>query len=284
MSRSNIVPAVSPDRNTFQNYIGAAYSEPFWVGELSKLKLAMPEFFTEYENGHPRSLAIESEVIEQTLQDIRGDWDPDRWQVLRDQIKLVVERMSNVKTMFCLGLGRYTGMPSPKDENPWVVQYALFVYIWEEVNKKRRIECEKRKIQFEPVKRYFKIQILIDEQHQSPNIVLADGGALQMIKNDTDTLVFGPHLPATLWPQILALGPQVLISNSYKADGGRNAAAMATYMEETKITNSSGIGPEVKALMKRLSELSPKYHQTTLDTGPVYEGILKGLTIYERKP
>lgn len=242
-------------------------------------------------NSQNRQMLLQVSLdIEATLQEIREELE---WQEFRDQIQEVVNQTSNVQTMICLGLGNWAPREFFQRTNCFVIQYAVFAYMYERVDKRWRDECASNGTKYRPVKRYFQ-DPAFDEQtkyilrdvprpsDRPANNIIADPAASSMIRNNRNTFVFAPHLNCNIWPGMLSLQPQVFIGNSPKGLGGRDMAAMETYIQECEITNSDDAGPRLKALQTIFRATDTKYLQSDLVQGPVDPDHLANLTIYQR--
>ncbi|CAD0094139.1 unnamed protein product [Aureobasidium vineae] len=201
--------------------------------------------------------------------------------------------MSNVQTMICLGLGKREPQRKSQRTNCFDVQYSAFVYMWEKVDEKWRDECASRGINYEPVKRYLQdpdfdmettylLRSIPRQTDPTTNNIISDPAASDMLRNNKDTFVFAPHLNCNIWPDFLALRPQVFIGNSPNATSGRDQAYIETYIQESAVRNSSEVGPRFRALQNGFSATDTEYRQTVLDQGPVDPEHLAGLTIYQR--
>ncbi|KAK6003875.1 hypothetical protein QM012_008725 [Aureobasidium pullulans] len=238
---------------------------------------------------NPQTLLKVSQDIEGTLQEIKEE---PEWQGLRDQIQAIVNQMINVQTMICLGLGNWAPRESFQRTNCFVVQYAVFKYMCEKVDENWRNKCASRGTNYEPLERYFQ-DPAFDEQTKyllqgvsrpsdpSTNIVIVDPAAANMIRNNKNVFVFAPHLNCNIWPEILSLLPQVFIGNSPNGFGGRDVAAIETYVRECKVIGSDDVGPRFNDLQAIFRETDTMYRQSYLEQGPVDPSHLADLTIYQ---
>lgn len=85
-------------------------------------------------NPHDRQILLQVSLdIEDTLQEIREE---PEWREFRDQIQEVVNQTSNIQTMICLGLGNWAPREFFQRTNGFVIQYAVFAYMYERVDKR----------------------------------------------------------------------------------------------------------------------------------------------------
>lgn len=239
---------------------------------------------------NPQALLQVSLDIEATLQEIREE---PEWREFRDQIQEVVNQASNVQTMICLGLGNWAPRESFQRTNCFVVQYAVFAYMYEKVDSRLKDECASNGTKYKPVKRYFQ-DPAFDEQtkcllrdiprpsDRPADNIIADPAASSMIRNNENAFVFAPHLNCNIWPEVLSLHPQIFVGNSPKGLGGRDMAAMETYIQECGTTNSDDAGPRLRALQAIFRATDTEYLQSDLVQGPVDPEHLAHLTIYQR--
>ncbi|KAI4844189.1 hypothetical protein E4T44_06339 [Aureobasidium sp. EXF-8845] len=278
-------PAVFNIR-TLRDKMGGEWLSGFaWNQAYAKCQGDMPEFFETYFYDHPMPLNTASGDIQELLEDIHVE---ARWKGFRDQIDNLVGRMENVRTMICLGLGRYVGPPSTR--NCWIVQYAVFVYIWEVVNRKWQDECKEQGIEnLTPVQRIFQdpdfdkrtqylLQRIPRPADPGANVVVEHPEAFQMLEADNNILVYAPHLLSRL------NAPQVFIGNGSRASaGGFTTAMMEEYMEECKYEGTIAIGQKVDDLWARICAVKKTYREAKMNNeGPVDTSHLDGTSIYLR--
>jgi hypothetical protein len=260
-----------------------------WYAALQKCQTNMPEFFGRYLEGHPRPLFEASEDIMTILWQIQHF---DAWQEFRDQIAKTVSKMDKVSTMICLGLGKYCGTVEPT--NAWVVQYAVFVYIWEKVNKKWQDDCKARHEPVTFVKRIFQdpeidkrtiylLQKIARDTDIGTNVVVEHPEALRQIEDYKNILVYAPHVPSRLSIAVLDQRPQVYIGNSSSGHGGWSTGMIEEYMEECKFDGIDTTGPKVTDLLDKTRVARHVYGEEALNNvGPVDKSHLAGISIFQR--
>jgi hypothetical protein len=264
-----------------------------WNEADQKCRRDMPEFFEPYHRSnptHPNRLYEASECIRQFIWRIESHFE---WANFRDQIRRMVDRMNGVKTMVCLGLGQYVG--PVWFENVWIVQYAVFAYMWKVINRKWQNECAQRGDPPTLVQRFFQDPV-IDKRTRylleriprnndpGQNIVVENLGALDIILADTNTFVFAPHLPCRSSVSILSCRPKVYIGNSRKGPGGWTAAMVEEYMEECKFEGLTVVGQRVNDLWTRIRVADANYNESLLVVQANGAGQSLGdLSIYERR-
>jgi hypothetical protein len=261
-----------------------------WYPAFEKCQIDIPEFFGPYRDGHPFPLSKASEQIMTILWQIQNR---PEWQGFRDQIATTVSRMNNVKTMICLGLGTFCGTTGLL--NPWIVQYAAFVYMWEIVNRKWQNECREKSI--DPptsVERIFQdpaidkrtiylLQKIPRDTDPGTNVVVEHPEALEKIDADRNTFVYAPHLPCRLSVTILSKQPQVYVGNCSTGPGGWSAAMIEEYMEECKFEGIATTGQTVNALWTRIQAARQAYDEVALNNeGPIYKEPLARISIFQR--
>lgn len=287
MTEATLAPSLS--QGPLAALTGKSLYPHEWYAALQKCQTVMPEFFGRYLERHPRPLFEASEDIVTILWQIQRF---DKWQGFRDQIAKTVSKMNDVSTMICLGLGRYCGTVEPT--NAWVVQYAVFVYIWEKVNKKWQDECRARREPPTLVKRIFQdleidkrtvylLQKVARDTDTGTNVVVEHPEALKQIEDDKNILVYAPHLPSRLSIAVLDQRPQVYIGNSSSGHGGWSTAMIEEYMEECKFDGINTTGQKVTDLSAKTRVIRHIYGEEALnDVGPVDKSHLAGISIFQR--
>jgi hypothetical protein len=287
----DITPAVPIPQGPIMVKMGVNELNPGeWGAANDKCGLDMFEFFGDYRNGHPYALDVVSEKVESLLEDIRN---VSEWQIFRDQIARTVRNMTGIKTMICLALGRYVGQQPPG--NTWIIQYAVFVYMWELVNQKWQDECKARGIANPaPVERIFqdpdfdlRTVYLLQKIHRTtdpaPNIIVEHPEALNMIAGNVNTFVYAPHLPCRMNPSTLAYRPQVFIGNCSEGRAGWTQAMLEQYLEECKFGGFIGIGPKVDDMWNKIRIARTTYRETKLKFQDEVAAFRMGtLSIFQR--
>ena len=262
-----------------------------WTQAIEKYEEDMFEFFLEYRNGHPSKLDKASEGIVKLLDEIRQN---PEWETFRDQIQETVRSMNNVNTMICLGLGRYLG--SISGGNKWVSQYAVFVYLWELVDRKWQAECRAQGNNHPtPVARIFQdpnfdlrteylFSKIARRNDPGTNTVVEHPVAIDMIRENTNAFVYAPHLPCRMNPHILSYKPQVFIGNSSQGHAGWDQALVEEYIVESKFDNIIGrVGPKVEDLWAKIQLSKSTYNETRLIfEDNVSKPLLGRLSIFQR--
>jgi hypothetical protein len=289
---SGLEPPVPIPIETLRYKMGGEWLSGFaWNQAYEKCQGDMPEFFGTYNHGHPLPLWAASWDIEVLLGEIHTE---PRWRNFRDQIEDLVGRLENVRTMVCLSLGRYVGPPNTT-RNRWMVQYAVFVYMWERVNQKWQDECKENGIENPtPVQRIFQdpdfdkrteylLQKIARATDPGTNVVVEHLEAFQMIEADSNTFVYAPHLLCRLNVSVLSRRPKVFVGNGSRAAGGFTSAMMEEYMEECKFEGTTAIGQKVDDLWARICAAKQTYGERKMNNeGPADESHLNGTSIYLR--
>ena len=284
-------PAI-PNIRTLRAKMGGEWLNGFaWNEVYDRCLDSMPEFFGVYLFNHPQPLNYASHDIETLLDEIKND---ARWQNFRDQIEKLVEKLHDIKTMVCLGLGRYVG-PESTTRNVWIIQYAVFVYMWEKVNQKWQTECTDRGDPVTSVERIFQ-DPAIDKRTQyllqkiprvtDPgfNNVVEVPEAFFMLEADENTFVYAPHLPSRLNLSVLSRRPQVFVGNGERAVGGWRTAMMEEYMEECKYEGTNAIGQRVNDLWARVCAARQTYDEEKMNNdGPKDKTHFSGTSIFVRR-
>ncbi|KAI4765601.1 hypothetical protein E4T52_09301 [Aureobasidium sp. EXF-3400] len=289
---SGLQPPVAIPIWTLKEKMGGEWLNGFaWNQVYEKCQADMPEFFETYFLGHPLPLSAASQDIETLLWQIKNQ---DRWQNFRDQIDDLVGKLHDIKTMVCLGLGQYVG-PHSTTGNCWIVQYTVFVYMWEKVNEKRQTELtDSDDPNPTPVERIFQdpaidkrtkylLQRIPRNTDPGFNNVVEVPEAFYMLEADQNTFVYAPHLPSRLNLSVLSRRPQVFVGNGERAVGGWRTAMMEEYMEECKFEGTTAIGQNVDNLWARICAARQTYREEKMNNeGPMDPTHFSGTSIFLR--
>jgi hypothetical protein len=273
-------------KDSLQRKIGRHIVQGHWDDALEQVQ---EEFFGIYVNGQPQNLFYASQLVETVLAQVNKF---PEWRAFRDWFQIVTERSAGIQNMICLGLGVF--FPSPRIDNTYIVQYAVFVYMWQVMNEKRRKECKEQKIAFSPVKRYFQdpafdlrtkylLQRIPRNTDPEDNIVLEHPEAMKMI--DSHAFVYAMHLPARSSVHVLSLGAQIYIGNSSsKLVGSWTRAMMETFIEESLFTNTldptADFGPEMHKLLAKVEVCERMYDEKQLSESLVPSRKFGSTSIY----
>ncbi|KAH0288489.1 hypothetical protein M436DRAFT_78619 [Aureobasidium namibiae CBS 147.97] len=281
-----------PNIRTLRAFVGGEWLDGFaWNQIYYKVEKNMSEFFGVYLFGHPQPLNYASQDVETLLDQIKNDAG---WQNFRDQIDNLVARLHDIKTMVCLGLGQYVGPPSTT-RNVWIVQYAVFVYMWEKLNQKWQTECTDRGDPVTSVARIFQdpaidkrtkylLQKIPRTTDPGYNNVVEVPEAFFMLEADENTFVYAPHLPSRLNLAVLSRRPQVFVGNGERAVGGWKTAIMEEYMEECKFEGVNVIGQGVRDLWARVCAARQTYLEAPMNNdGPTDPTHFNGTSIFLRR-
>lgn len=268
--------------------------DELWDAAEKACQKLMPEFFDPYhpaDPNHPYLLYEASKCINDLIWQIEHLYE---WATFRDQIRRMVNRMEGIRTMVCLGLGQYVG--PVWYENVWIVQYAVFAYMWKTINQKWQNECAQSGINSPTLVQRFFQDPVIDKRTQylleriprandpGQNIVVEHPDAVNIILADPNsTFVFAPHLPCRLSVSVLSCRPRVYIGNSRRGPGGWAAAMVEEYMEECKYTGIFTVGQGVNDLWTRTQAARATYNESLFIVQAVWaRQFFGGLSIYER--
>lgn len=289
------VPPPPIPRGPIMAKLGVTHlDDALWAQAEKACRRWMPEFFNPYHStnpDHPFLLYEASQCINVLIWQIEHLYE---WAAFRDQIRRMVNRMEGVRTMVCLGLGQYVG--PIWYENIWLVQYAVFAYMWRVVNQKWQNECAQRGINPPTLVQKFFQDPVIDKRTQylleriprtndpGQNIVVQHPDAVNIILANPDTtFVFAPHLPCRLSVSILSCRPKVYIGNSRRGHGGWTAAMVEEYMEECKFTGIYAVGQGVNALWTKTQAAAASYNESLLIVQAAgARNFFGDLSIYER--
>jgi len=267
--------------------------DELWAAADQACRRQMPEFFDPYHPNnptHPYRLFEASECIRHSLWRIEHLYE---WAAFRDQMRRMVNRMDGVSTMVCLGLGPY--QEPARFENMWIVQYAVFAYMWRVINQKWQNECRQRGDPPTLVRKFFQdpdfdtgTKYLLEKipraNDPGQNVVVEHPEALNVISADPNTFVFAPHLPSRLSISVLSCRPKVYIGNSQRGAGGWDIAMVEEYMQECRFEGTTTVGQRVNNLWTEIQAARTNYDQSFLLV--TVDGVWQffcNLTIYERR-
>ncbi|KEQ86193.1 hypothetical protein M438DRAFT_344574, partial [Aureobasidium pullulans EXF-150] len=283
-------PGPNVIKGVLEEYLGEDVDNDNWRDAIQTATILMPEFFGTHLNGHPELLFLASEKIQTVLREIYTERD---WEPLRDQVNNLVDKMQGIDTMICLNLGNFFGIINEHVQNTWVIQYAIFIFMWQKVNERREAECSEKGWKFEPIKKYFqdpsfdmRTKYLLQEIHresdQWPNIILGHHEADRMIKDNT--FVYAVHLPARASVDVLRLGPRIAVTNSSwsKIDGWERGMA-EMFIEQTLLTQNPEVSAQLRLLVGVHQDVKRLYDEEPVAPIPEEDHRFFATSIYVRR-